>query len=96
MKEYIDRSALIEEINFQKRTAKTSWPKQSFVVGDVLTCIYSAPAADVVAVAPELRKSVKLLNEEYEKAKKAPHVRDPLAYTLYQVWKKVNGRDAGG
>ena len=50
MAEYIERDALIAEINLQKRSSKTSFPKQSFVVGDVLACIYNAPAADVAPV----------------------------------------------
>lgn len=50
MFEYIERGALIEEINLQKRAAKTSFPKLSFVVGDVLTCIYNAPTVDAVPV----------------------------------------------
>lgn len=49
-KEYIERDALINEINLQRKSSKTSYPKLSFVVGDVLTCIYTAPAADVVEV----------------------------------------------
>lgn len=47
---YIEREALINEINLQKKSSKTSYPKRSFVVGDVLTCIYTAPAADVAEV----------------------------------------------
>lgn len=50
MAEYIERKALIAEINLQKKSSKTSYPKRSFVVGDVLTCIYTAPAADVAPV----------------------------------------------
>ena len=50
-------------------------------------------AADVVPVVPELQKTVKLLHKEYGKAKKNPVVRDPLAYALYQVWKKADERE---
>ena len=49
-KEYIEREALINEIILQRKSSKASFPKLSFVVGDVLTCIYTAPAADVVEV----------------------------------------------
>ena len=52
--------------------------------------IKSAPAADVMAVAPMLRKVVKQLHEEYDKAIQNPIVRNPLAYALYQVWKEVD------
>lgn len=37
--------------------------------------------------------AIKLLQEEYERAKKLEFVRDPVAYALYQVWKKA---DRGG
>lgn len=48
--EYIDREALLQEIQRQKEASRTSYPKQHFVVGDVLTCIYLAPSADVAPV----------------------------------------------
>ena len=51
------------------------------------------PAVDAVPVAKELRPAVRLLHKEYERAKKSPFVRNPLAYALYQTWKAVeNGR----
>lgn len=50
MAEYIEREALLQEIQMQKDASRTSYPKQHFVVGDVLTCIYLAPAADVAPV----------------------------------------------
>lgn len=31
-----------------------------------------------------------LLDEEYERAKNLDYVINPLAYALYQVWKKVD------
>lgn len=33
---------------------------------------------------------IKLLEQEYEKAKKLELVRNPIAYALYQTWKKVD------
>ena len=36
----------------------------------------------------ELRKVVRQLCAEYEKAKKNPIVRNPVGYALYQTWKK--------
>lgn len=50
MAEYIDREALLQEIRTQKDAAKTNYPKQHFVVGDVLDCICRAQAADVAPV----------------------------------------------
>lgn len=37
-----------------------------------------------------LDKAKKLLDEEYEKAKKLEFVHNPMAYALYQVWKKAD------
>lgn len=34
-----------------------------------------------------LKKAIKLLEDEYERAKKMEHVQNPLAWALYQVWK---------
>lgn len=40
------------------------------------------------AVQRELRKVVRQLCEEYEKAKNNPIVHNPIGYALYQTWKK--------
>lgn len=37
-----------------------------------------------------LQTAIKLLEIEYEKAKKLEWVRNPIAYALYQVWKKAD------
>lgn len=37
--------------------------------------------------------AIKQLKEEYERARNLEFVRDPVAYALYQVWKKA---DKGG
>lgn len=37
-----------------------------------------------------LEEAKKLLDEEYERAKRLDFVINPLAYALYQVWKKVD------
>lgn len=50
MAEYIERERLLKEIQRQKDASRTSYPKQHFVVGDVLTCIYLAEAADIAPV----------------------------------------------
>lgn len=39
-----------------------------------------------------LEKAIKLLEAEYERAKKIPYVQKPLAWALYQVWKKADER----
>ena len=37
-----------------------------------------------------LIKAINMLMEEFEKAAKKDLVRDPVAYALYQVWKKAD------
>ncbi len=37
-----------------------------------------------------LNKAIQMLESEYEMAKQVEWVRNPLAYALYQVWKKAD------
>lgn len=37
-----------------------------------------------------LEKAIKLLEEQYERAKKLEYVENPLAWALYQVWRTVD------
>lgn len=37
-----------------------------------------------------LEKAKELLDEEYERARRLEYVHNPLAYALYQVWKKAD------
>ena len=39
-----------------------------------------------------LEEVIKMLEEEYERAKTLSFVRDPLAYALHKVWRKVDER----
>ena len=39
-----------------------------------------------------LRKAISMLEAEYERAKGLEFVHNPLAYALYQVWKKVDSQ----
>lgn len=39
----------------------------------------------------KIEKAIRLLESEYERALKLEYIRNPLAYALYQVWKKVDG-----
>lgn len=41
-----------------------------------------------------LNKAIKMLKEQYEKAKKLEWVHNPIAYALYHVWKEAD-RDGG-
>ena len=38
----------------------------------------------------DLEKAIALLKKEYEAAQLKPFVQRPLAYALYQTWKKVD------
>lgn len=37
-----------------------------------------------------LNEAVQMLETEYEKAKQQKWINNPLAYALYQVWKKAD------
>lgn len=37
-----------------------------------------------------LEKAIEMLKKEYESAKTKRHIHSPLAYALYQVWKKAD------
>lgn len=50
MDDYIKRDALLKEISQQKAMSTHSFPRRHFTVNDVLTCIKTAPAADVAPV----------------------------------------------
>lgn len=84
-KEYIEREVLLAEYDRQH----TGEP------GRARKLIEEAIAADVVEVLKELRPAVRLLCKEYERAKKNPTVRNPIAYALYQTWKAVDDCENG-
>lgn len=37
-----------------------------------------------------IENALKMVEKEYEKAKTMPYVKKPLAWALFQVWKKVD------
>lgn len=41
-----------------------------------------------------LERVIELLKEEYEKAKRLEFVKNPLAYSLYRVWRIVDKESA--
>jgi|GEM_PF-1570026 len=43
-----------------------------------------------------LDEAKELLEKEYERAQTLAYVNDPLAFALYQVWKKVDRRHNKG
>ena len=95
---YIDREELMDALEEQhyyvmqdpEISKKMKW-YEAVLFGKVKDILDRMPAADVVEVRKELKKAVKLLNKEYEKAERAPFVLNPLAYALYQTW-KIMGR----
>ena len=42
-----------------------------------------------------MKKAIRLLETEYEKAKKLTYVWNPIAYALYRVWKIADEQGAG-
>lgn len=48
MDNFINKDLLFDEINRQRRASKTSFPKTSFCVGDVLNCIIDEPTLKIV------------------------------------------------
>ena len=42
-----------------------------------------------------LKKAIQMLEAEYERAKKLDFVHNPLAWALYQVWKKADAEKGG-
>ena len=42
-----------------------------------------------------LEKAIILLVREYDKAKEIKHIRKPVAYALYKVWKKADAETEG-
>ena len=93
MAEYIERSKAKEELLSWARCIKHP---EHLLTEDAMCVLDGIPAADVVEVVPELRKTVELLHNEYERAKRLEFVYDPLAYAVYQVWKAVDGRRKNG
>lgn len=43
-----------------------------------------------------LTKALNMVKKEYEKASKLAHVRNPLAYALYKVWKAADAQTPEG
>ena len=42
-----------------------------------------------------LEQAIELLRKEYERAKYIPYVKRPLAWALFQTWKKVDKMRGG-
>lgn len=59
----------------------------------LMELVEKAKAADVAPVRPELRKAVKELHKQYERAIKNPVVRNKLAWALFHTWKQMDEGD---
>lgn len=40
-----------------------------------------------------IEEVIELLREEYARSKELDYVRDPIAFSLYRVWKKVDEKN---
>lgn len=85
MAEYIDREAVLIEAE-----SRIMWGESATAVYELIRDI---PAADVAPVRPELRKAVKELHKQYERAIKNPVVRNKLAWALFHTWKQMDEGD---
>ena len=84
MRDLIDRKALIVEYD----RVHIGPP------GGARKLMEAAPTVDAVEVSDKrIEKVVKLIESEYERALKLEYIRNPLAYALYQVWKKIEGKE---
>ena len=41
-------------------------------------------------MSDKVEKAVEMLQEEYSKAKQQAYIRKPMAYALYETWKKFD------
>ena len=85
MAEYIEREAALREAE-----SRIMWGASATAVYEL---IQDVPAADVAPVRTELRKAVKELHKQYERAINSPAVRNPLAWALYRTWVMMDGED---
>ena len=65
-----------------------------------LECLYGYCAERAYCVGyrkqnTELEKVIQMLDTEYERAKNMEYVKKPLAWALYQVWKKIDAKEGG-
>lgn len=42
-----------------------------------------------------IEQAIAMVKEEYEKNKDKPYIFKPVAYALYQVWKKADRQEVG-
>ena len=79
------------EMRSAREYVNTNWPNDPLLRQIGINLLESLPEADTVD--PVLRKLIKTLVAEYEKATKMNHISNPVAYALYRVWQLA---DRGG
>ena len=84
MSDLISRQMAIEQINMLPNVGI----KPYVPLEGVLMILYRLPSAQ-----PEFMEIINMLSEEYEKAKEISYVNKPLAYALYQTWKRYDSRE---
>lgn len=85
MAEYIDREALLEDID----AAQKNGGMGEVVAGTLKRYVNRQPAADVAPKRHELHKVVKLLESNYERGASWDYICDPVAWALYQTWREI-------
>lgn len=91
MDEYIEREALYEKAYWHGEHPDVGNPFPDGVDAIDIKDVDAIPAADIAPVRPELRKAVKELHKQYERAINNPAVRNPLAWALYRTWIQMTG-----
>lgn len=90
MDEYIEREKLLHGIETIARCPG------GINVDTMYHLIQHYPGADVVPVRSELLKTVKLLEQNYERGLNSDYVRDPMAWALYQTWRAMERGTGNG
>lgn len=90
--EYIDKAAFVgerltsseQQLRFREMTGMEAYH-------EFLRMVNAIPAADVTPVRHDLRAAVEVLGTYYERGLNSNYVRDPIAWALYQTWRKMDG-----
>ena len=66
-----------------------AWKTHHKYLVQALEVLVNGRKADITTINT-FDDATKLLDAEYERAKRLEYVNNPLAYALYQVWKKAD------
>ena len=78
MSDLIDRQEAIDAIKILT---------DSICEGQAIDALNELPS-----VQPEMPKWAKKVEAEYKKAMNMPHIKTPMAWALYQVWKEYDSK----